>query len=165
MTKLFIEKKFFLSLISSFSNKYVEPLFVLNLPPPPCGSIFMDFIKTEFLKTQSITLWMWKRFTDDIFFIWTDSEKSLQRFLKELNGFRPSIKLTFEKSKMEVNFLDVVIKIKNKILRTDLCSELVDSYQYLHFNSCHEEHTKNYHLQSNFEGKKNLPREKRSQVL
>ena len=158
-------KKVFLSLISNFSNKYVEPLLVLNLLPPIYDCIFMDFIETEFLKTQSIKLSVWKRFIDDIFFIWTDSEKNLERFSKELNGFPPSIKLTFEKSKMEVNFLDVVIKIKNKILRTDLCSELVDSYQYLHFSSCHEEHTKNYHLQSNFEGKKNLPREERSQVF
>ena len=35
----------------------------------------MDFIETEFLKTQAIKPWLWKRFIDDIFFIWTDSRK------------------------------------------------------------------------------------------
>ena len=103
----------FLSLILSFSNKYVEPLLVLNLLPPPYDRIFMDFIETEFLKTQSTKLWVWKRFIDDVFFIWTDSEKSLEKCLKELNRFHPNIKFTFEKSKMKVNFLDVVTEIKN----------------------------------------------------
>ena len=125
----------------------------------------VDFIETEFLKTQSIKHSVWKPFTDDVFFIWTDSEGNLQRFLKELNGFHPSIKFTFEKSEMKVNFLDVVIKIKSGRLSADLCSKLVNSYQYLHYNSCQEELTKkNYHLQSNFKVKENLLREERSQA-
>ena len=53
-------KKVFLSFISNFSNKYVEPLLVLNLLPPPYDCILMDFIETEFLKTQSIKLSVWK---------------------------------------------------------------------------------------------------------
>ena len=81
---------------------------------------------------------MWKRFIDDVFFIWTDSEEDLEKILKELNGFHPNIKFIFEKSKMKVNFLDVVTEIKNGTLSTDLCSKLVDSYQYFHCNSCHE---------------------------
>ena len=44
---------------------------------------------------------------------------------------------------MNVNFLlNVVTEIKNGRLGTDICSKLVDSYQYLHYNSCHEEHIK-----------------------
>ena len=85
---------------------------------------------------------MWKRFIDDVFFIWTDSEENLDKFLKELNSFHPNIQFTFEKSEIKVNFLDVVTEIKNGRLSTDLCSKLVDSYQYLHCNSCHKEHIK-----------------------
>ena len=106
-------KKVFLSLTSNFSKKYVEPLLLLNLLPPPYDCIFMDFIETEFLKTQSIKLSVWKRFIDDIIFIWTDSEKTLAKCLKELNRFYANIKFTFEKSKMKVNFLDVVTEIRN----------------------------------------------------
>ena len=102
----------------------------------------MDYIETEFLKTRSIKPWVWKRFIDDVFLIWTNSEENLERFLKELNGFHPSIKFTFEKSKMKVNFLNVVIKIKNGRISTDLYSKPVDSHQYLHYNSCHPEHIK-----------------------
>ena len=79
----------------------------------------MDFIETEFLKTQSIKLWVWKRFIDDVFFIWTDSEKNLEKCLKELNRFQLNIKFTFEKSKMKVNFLEVVRDIKNGRLSID----------------------------------------------
>ena len=100
---------------------------VLNLPPPPYACIFMDFTEAEFLKTQSIKPWVWKRFIDNVFFIWTDSEKTLTKFLKELNGFHPSVKCTFEKSKMKVNFLDVVMQIKNGRLSTDLFSKPVDN--------------------------------------
>ena len=62
-------KKVFLSSISNFSNKYVEPLLVLNLLPPIYDCIFMDFIETEFFKIQSIKISVWERFIDDIFFI------------------------------------------------------------------------------------------------
>ena len=99
---------------------------------------FMDFIETELLKTQYRKLWVSKRFIDGIFFIWTDCEKKLQKCLKELNRFHSSIKFTFEKSKMKVNFLDVLTEIKNGRLSTDLCSKLVDSYQYLQYNSYHK---------------------------
>ena len=131
-------RKVFLSLISNFSNKNVEPLLVLNLLPPLYDCIFMDFIETEFLKTQSIKLWVWKRFIDAVFVIWTDSEKKVQKCLKELNRFHPNIKFTFEKLKMKVNFLEVVTEIKNGRLSIDLYSKLVDSYQYLRYNSCHK---------------------------
>ena len=89
-------------------------------------------------QTQSIKLWVWKRFIDDAFFIWTDSEKNLEKCLKELNRFHPNIKFAFEKLKMKVNFLEVVTEIKNGRLSIDLCSKLVDSYQYLQYNSCHK---------------------------
>ena len=41
-------------------------------------------------------------------FTWTETEKSLQKFLEVLNKFHP----TYEKFKEKINFLDVVIKIK-----------------------------------------------------
>ena len=69
-------------------------------------------------------------------------EGNLDKILKELNGFHPNIKFTFEKSKMKVDFLDVVTEIKNGRLSTDLSYKLVDSYQYPHYSSCHEEHIK-----------------------
>ena len=34
---------------------------------PPYACVFMDHIETEFLKTQEIKPWFWKRFIDAIF--------------------------------------------------------------------------------------------------
>ena len=68
-------------------------------------------LKQNFLR-QSIKISVWKRFIDDIFFIWTDSGKNLEKCLKELNRFYANIKFTFQKSKMKVRFLDVVTEIK-----------------------------------------------------
>ena len=44
----------------------------------------MNYIETEFLKTKTINSWLWKRFIDDIFFIWTNSKENLNKFLEEL---------------------------------------------------------------------------------
>ena len=118
----------------------MEPLLVLNFLSYPYDCIFKDFIETEFLKKQSIKLWVWKRFNDDVFFIWTGSEENLEKFLKELHGCHHNIKFTFEKLEMKVNFLDVVTEIKNGRLSTDRSYKLVDSYQYLQYNYCHEQH-------------------------
>ena len=71
---------------------------------PPYAYTFMDYVETEFLKTQSIKPWLWKRFIDDIFCIWTDSEENLNKFLKDLNEFHPNLKFTYEKFKEKLTF-------------------------------------------------------------
>ena len=108
---------------------------------------FFEF-NSKFFQQISRTAIGIQRFIDGAFFIWTDSEENLERFLKELNGFHSNIKFTFKKSKTNVNFFDVVIKIKNGRLSTDLYSKPVGSYQYLHYTSYHADHIKKiYHLQ------------------
>ena len=109
---------------------------------PPYACIFMDFIETEFLKTQAKKPWLWKRFIDDIFFIWTDSEENLNKFLKDLNEFHPNLRFTYEKSKEKINFLDLVIKLADGKIVTDLYCKSTDTHQYLHYDSCHAEHIK-----------------------
>ena len=47
-------------------------------------------------------------------------EESLEKFLEELNKFHPSLKFTYQKSKGKINLLDVVIKIKEGSVITDL---------------------------------------------
>ena len=52
------------------------------------------------------------------------------------------MKFTYEKSRKKINFLDVVIKIKNGVMTTDLYSKPTDGHQYLHYESCQAEHIK-----------------------
>ena len=108
----------------------------------PYACIFMDHIETEFLKTQDIKPWFRKRFIDDIFFIWTESEESLEKYLEGLSKFHPNLKSTYEKSKEKINFLDAVIKIKEGRIITDLYCKPADGHQYFHYNSCHDDHIK-----------------------
>ena len=86
--------------------------------------------------------WLWKRFIDDIFFIWTDSEENLNKFLKDLNEFHPNLKFRYEKSKEKINFLDLVIELTDGKIVTDLYCKSTDSHQYLHYDSCYAEHIK-----------------------
>ena len=108
---------------------------------PPYACIFMDYIETEFLKSQEIKPWLWKRFID-IFFIRTDTEENLDKFLEDLNKFHPNLRFTYEKSREKISFLDVVIKIKEGKITTNLFCKPTDGHQYLHYDSCHAEHIK-----------------------
>ena len=102
----------------------------------------MDYIETEFLKSQEIKPWLWKRFIDDTFFIWTDTEENLDKFLEDLNKFHHNLTFTYEKSREKINFLDVVIKIKEGKITTNLSCKPTDGHQYLHYDSCNAEHIK-----------------------
>ena len=109
---------------------------------PPYVCIFMDYIETEFSKSQEIKPWLWKRFIDDTFFIWTDTEENLDKFLEDLNKFHPNLRFTYEKLREKNNFLDVVIKIKEGKITTNLFGKPNDGHQYLHYDFCHTEHIK-----------------------
>ena len=126
---------------------------------PPYAFIFMDYVETEFLKTQAIKYWPWKRFIDDIFFIWTDSEENLNKFLKDLNEFHRNLKFTYEKSKEKIDFLDLVIKVTDGKTVTDFYCKPTDSHQYLHYDSCDAERIKRsiiYYNNVSFLIRKNL---------
>ena len=103
----------------------------------------MEYIETEFLKAQIIKPWLWKRFIDDIFIIWTDSEKNLNKSLKDLNEFYRNLKFTHEKPQEKINFLDLIITISDCKIITDLYCKSTNSDQYLYFDLCHAEHIKN----------------------
>ena len=102
----------------------------------------MDYIEREFLKSEKIQPWIWFRYIDGIFFIWTASEKELDEFLNRLNSFHPNLRFTHERSRESLNFLDVIVKIQQGEFVTDLYCKSKDGHQYLHFDSCHASHTK-----------------------
>ena len=65
---------------------------------PPNACIFMDKFETDFLTTQNLKPWVWLRYIDDIFFVWTHGEEKLHDFLSCLNEFHPNLKFTYEYS-------------------------------------------------------------------
>ena len=93
------------------------------------------------MQIQQIHAWIWYRY-NDIFFIWTASEKELDEFLNCLNGFHPNLRFTHKHSRESLNFLDVIAKIQQGEFVTDLYCKPTDGHQYLHFDSYHASHTK-----------------------
>ena len=46
------------------------------------------------------------------FFFGKDAEENLDKSLKNFNKFHPNLRFAYRKSREKINFLDVVIKIK-----------------------------------------------------
>ena len=108
----------------------------------PYACIFMDRMETKFLEKERLKPWVWLRYIDDIFIVWTHRENELNEFLERLNSFHPNPKFTSERSDQEINFLDVTVQLSNNKFVEDLYCKPADCHQYLHYNSCHPEHLK-----------------------
>ena len=75
----------------------------------------MDREGREFLAKEHLELWVWLRYIDDIFFVWTHRRV---KFLERLSSFNP--KLKSKCSRQKINFLDVTVKLNNNQFATDL---------------------------------------------
>ena len=109
---------------------------------PPYACIFMDKLETDFLQGETLKPWCWMRYIDDIFFVWTHGKESLDVFFEHLNKVHSNIKFTFETSLDNVNFLDIKVSLKDQQFTTNLFCKPTDCHQFLHYDSCHPEHTK-----------------------
>ena len=109
---------------------------------PLYACIFMSQLETKFLENQNLKPLVWFRYIDDIFFIWTHGEENLRNFLVEFNLFSDDIRFTYEFNKDTISFLDFKVVSWNDKLITSLYSKPTDCHQYLHYGSCHPEHTK-----------------------
>ena len=58
---------------------------------PPYACILMNYIETEFLKSQQRKHWLWKRFIDDIFSFTQIQRKILISYWKILSSSTPSL--------------------------------------------------------------------------
>ena len=109
---------------------------------PPYACIFMDWVETEFLAGEEHKPWMWVRYIDDIFFVWTHGREKLDFFLERLNKFHHDLKYTWEISGEHVKFLDLVVSVSEGRFVTDLYCKPTDCHQFLHYGSCHPGHMK-----------------------
>ena len=108
---------------------------------PSFANLFMGYFEEKFVYTYRLQPLLWKRFIDDIFFIWTYGEDELLQFVKHLNDCHTTIKFTLETSLEHVSFLDITIKKKTDgTILTDLYCKPTDSHNYLLFSSEHPRH-------------------------
>ena len=109
---------------------------------PTYANIFMAGLEKRIFEEFQLEPFLWLRFLDDIFCIWTHGEEKLIEFFNYLNNFHETIKFTMEKSTTMINFLDVTVTNDNGKLTTDLYTKPTDTHQYLHAKSCHRSSTK-----------------------
>ncbi|KAI8496657.1 corticospinal neuron axon guidance through spinal cord [Branchiostoma belcheri] len=67
----------------------------------------MGHFEERFVYKRTVRPWIWCRYIDDIFAVWTRSEEELKSFIQDLNQAHRTIKFTVETSKTAINFLDV----------------------------------------------------------
>ena len=84
----------------------------------------------------------WKRYLDDCFIIWEESEEKLNEFYDIFNNLHPQINFTMEYNRKQLSFLDVLIMKNGNNIVTDIYNKNTDTTQYLLYSSCHPKHTK-----------------------
>ena len=104
---------------------------------PSYANIFMGKVESDLFEGSPTRPYFWRRFIDDVFFIWTEGEQSLLEFIGRMNSFHNTIKFTVDWSYSRVNFLDTSIVLNDGLVTTDLYSKPTDKHQYLLRTSCH----------------------------
>jgi hypothetical protein len=126
-----------------FMNKYYLQILGIAMGcklSPAFANIFMDEIERNMTSKYSWYIDLWRRYIDDIFFIWKSTLPRLKRFIEHCNSFHPNLKYTFEYSKKEINFLDVNIKKSNKGFETSVYKKPTHKNAYVHYTSNHPLH-------------------------
>ena len=106
---------------------------------PAYANIFMVEFEQKYIypliKDKSI---LFLRYTDDIFMVWTKSEKQLKDFMSEPNQKHPSINFDYKFDCKQIEFLDTLVYIdqQNK-LNTTLFRKLSDRENFLNAKSEH----------------------------
>ena len=96
---------------------------------PHYANIFMAALEEEIFEKSHVQPYLWLRYLDDIFCVWTERLENLKEFFGFLNNVHPSIKFTMEYSQKQINFLDVLISknANESCLVTSLFTKSTDS--------------------------------------
>ena len=110
---------------------------------PPYANIFMADFEQKLTNNFLQHILLWKRFIDDIFFLWRGTKASLDAFIEYANTLHPTIKLTFDYSHYTANYLDTTTyKDKHHKLQTTIYRKPTDKNLLLHYSSHHPQHLK-----------------------
>ena len=100
-------------------------------------------LERKLLAQSPLKPFIWWRYIDDIFMIWTHGEEKLNEFITHINSSHNTIKFTQEFLESSISFLDVTVLLdNNNQISTDLYVKSTDTHQYLLHTSCHPNHVK-----------------------
>ena len=110
---------------------------------PAYANLFMGDIEEKLLAQFPLKPYLWWRYIDDIFMVWTHGEDKLEDFINHINSLHSTIKFTHKFSKSHISFLDVTVSLdNNNKISIDLFVKSTDTHQYLLHTSCHPSHIK-----------------------
>ena len=110
---------------------------------PAYTNLVMGDLEEKLLAQFPLKPYLWWRYIDDIFMVWTHMEDKLEGFFNHLFYQHSTIKFTLEFSKSHISFLDVTVSLdNNNKISMDLFVKLTDTHQYLLHTSCHPSHIK-----------------------
>eukprot|EP00111_Clytia_hemisphaerica_P014752 TCONS_00043472-protein len=117
---------------------------------PNYANLFMASLETkmldEYYELTKLRPLVWYCYIDDIFFIWTHGNESLNQFIDFCNNFSKSRKMKStiqyetHQSTDSVNFLDVEVRFRDSTIQTSVYSKATDAHLYLNAKSCHPNH-------------------------
>ena len=87
---------------------------------PAYANLFMSSLEEDMLSSCAVKPWIWYRYIDNVFFIWTHGEEQLSSFIEHVDNYHLTIKFKREKSRDSVSYLDVSVSRKGWALETDL---------------------------------------------
>lgn len=113
---------------------------------PSYANIFMAQWEEEVMAKSPKKPLHYFRYLDDIFGIWTYSEKEFLEFLDILNSHNPSIKLKHSFHQSSIDFLDTTIYkgsnfLMDQQLKIKVFFKKTDKHALLHKSSFHPKHT------------------------
>ena len=110
---------------------------------PAYANLFMADLDRKLFAQSPLKPFIWWRYIDDIFMVWTHGEDKLNEFITHINSSHNTIKFTHEFSESSISFLDVTVLLdNNNQISTDLYVKSTDTHQYLLHTSCHPNHVK-----------------------
>ena len=109
---------------------------------PSYACLFMGDLERGILENSPDKPFLWVRFIDDIFGIWTHGMEKWHIFYEHLNSSHNHIKFVGSVSDTCIPFLDVEVHLDNGLISTDLYCKPTNSHNYLPWNSCHPKGTK-----------------------
>ena len=81
------------------------------------------------------------RFLDDLFYKWLKNF-DITKFYEVFDSLDPDLKFIFSLLSTQENYLDIRFHIINNKLEMDIYRKPTDSFNFLHYHSCHPKHTR-----------------------
>lgn len=121
----------------SFNRKiYSQTMGIAMGTPlaPTLANLFMAKLEQNFLSTQTIKPFIYKRYIDDIFIVWLHTLPEFEDFFNKLNQFHPTIKYQYTISETEIEYLDLSIMSDKETwkLTTKTYIKPTNTFQFVH---------------------------------